>query len=356
MSNILVTGAAGFIGGSIVADFLASKSTLMQKANIFAAVRSTDQAEALTRSGVEVVQLDLSDQQAVIESVLQRNINIIIHTSSSINSELAINLITALGKQKEISGETTHFIHTSGDSAFYETSGWPHGKIKDTDDIFDLEKQSAHTFPIRKTDVDVIQVAESKGVRSFIVFPTMVFGKGTGAWNQLSVLLPVVVRASISRKSVSRFAQETTISAVHISDLTGFYERIVSKILLGENIPSGVQGYYFAQAFDVSWWEILDHLTTVLHSRGVVADAQPQIWRSHEDAAAGLDIPVEFVKILWNSNANIIGEKKKFLGWTPDYDKARLLHGMDAEVDAVLELGEAKSSLIESLHKAAAVQ
>lgn len=40
-------------------------------------------------------------------------VSIIIHTASAINSALAINLITALGKQKEATKKETHFIHVS---------------------------------------------------------------------------------------------------------------------------------------------------------------------------------------------------------------------------------------------------
>ena len=40
-------------------------------------------------------------------------VNIVIHTASSIDPALALNLVTALGKQKEASGEQTYFIHVS---------------------------------------------------------------------------------------------------------------------------------------------------------------------------------------------------------------------------------------------------
>lgn len=34
-------------------------------------------------------------------------------------------------------------------------------------------------------------------------------GKGSGEWNKLSAVLPVYVRAGISRKSVYKFAENT---------------------------------------------------------------------------------------------------------------------------------------------------
>ncbi len=49
----------------------------------------------------------------------------------------------------------------------------------------------------------------------------------------------------------------------------------------------------------------------------------------------------------------MFAENKHQLGWEPVWDKERLLTHMDEEIDAVLELGQAKSSLIASLFDAA---
>jgi len=65
-------------------------------------------------------------------------------------------------------------IQTSGESAFADTTGWPHGEKKDTGPLFETEKELADSFPIRKTDVSVIEHAKATGVTSFIVIPPMV--------------------------------------------------------------------------------------------------------------------------------------------------------------------------------------
>ena len=95
-------------------------------------------------------------------------VSIVIHTASSIEPQFALHLITALGKRKELTGQDTYLIHviihllplrfvlilnarqTSGLSAFYEKTGWPHGEFTDSGPVFDMEKQLADSFPIRK--------------------------------------------------------------------------------------------------------------------------------------------------------------------------------------------------------------
>ncbi|CRL22542.1 NAD(P)-binding domain [Penicillium camemberti] len=281
-SNILITGAAGYIGGSIVADFLARKTISTDVDRLIAAVRSEDQANSLSNLGVRVIQLDLTDEDTVVKSVLSHN---------------TLHLITALSKQGEVSGEKTYFIHTSGLGAFFENTGWPAGPFKDTDAVFDTEKELADSSPLRKK-----------------------------------------------------------VSSVHISDLTALYGRIIENILQGEPIPAGREGYYFALAHYLHLGEVLDHLAIQLKARDLISDSKTKIYLNDEAAASSLGIPVPFVRPLWNSGDNIIAEIPHKIGWRPMWNKERFLQNIDDEIQAVVEHGKAKSSLIDSLFEFAAGQ
>ncbi|OQD60496.1 hypothetical protein PENPOL_c023G10563 [Penicillium polonicum] len=338
-SNILITGAAGYIGGSILADFLARKTTSIDVDRLIAAVRSEDQADSLSNLGIRVIQLDLTDEDTVVKTVLSHNISIVIHTASSINPSLALHLITALSKQGE----------TSGLGAFFENTGWPAGPFKDTDAVFDTEKKLADSSPLRKTDVAVIEHAETRGVGCFVVVPSLVYGKGSGEWNKLSVVLPVYVNASISGQAVYKFPEDTKVSSVHISDLTALYGRIIENILQGEPLPTGREGYYFALAHYLHLGEVLDHLAIQLKARGLITDSKTKVYLNDEAAASSLGIPVPFVRPLWNSGDNIIAEIPHKIGWRPMWNKERFLQNIDDEIQAVVEHGKAKSSLIDSL-------
>lgn len=91
-------------------------------------------------------------------------------------------------------GTQTHFIHvsliardrldldrllikimqTSALSGFSQRTGWPEQEYQDTDDVFGTEKALADSFPVRKTDVAVIEHAKALGVKSYIVIPPTV--------------------------------------------------------------------------------------------------------------------------------------------------------------------------------------
>lgn len=49
------------------------------------------------------------------------------------------------------------------------------------------------------------------------------------------------------------------------------------------------------------------------------------------------------------SRENIVAENDKKIGWSPLWNRERFLERIDDEVAAVVELGKAKSSLIDSL-------
>lgn len=55
---------------------------------------------------------------------------------------------------------------------------------------------------------------------------------------------------------------------------------------------------------------------------------------------------------MYLSGQNIVDDKSR-LDWQPAWDYKRFLDNIDDEIEAVLELGKAKSSLIDSLFKAA---
>ncbi|KAF5990295.1 hypothetical protein FBULB1_122 [Fusarium bulbicola] len=349
--NILIIGAAGYIGGSIVADLL-SKHPEITKNQVFAAVRTDKQAKALSVHGINVLKLDLSDEHAVVNEISSHKISVVVHAANSIDPGLILPLINGLAKQKEATGKPTYFIHTSGLSAFYANSGWPRTINTDTDAVFQTEKEFADSYPVRKTDVTVIEHAQDQGVTPFIVVPSIVYGRGTGPWNQLSVVIPGLIRASLKLQKAYKFDENISLQAVQISDLTALYCQIIHAALNREEIPSGKEGYYFAVAHDLDMWEFQDHLAAAMKARGLVTSDKPEVYPSDEFAAEAIDVPVEFLSILYKSGGHFTATRPQSIGWKPKWNKERFLKNVDAEIGGVVELGKAKSSLVDSLFAA----
>ncbi|KAM0324637.1 hypothetical protein ACHAQA_008028 [Verticillium albo-atrum] len=276
--NILITGAAGFIGGSVLADFTSRTSGPISSSNITAVVRSEDQIPALAKLGVNVIQLDLKDEDAVTQAVLENNVDVVIHTAGAIDPRFASHFIKALGKRRQDTGHDTHYFHASVAAMFTEEAGWYAGQVNDTDPLYELEKELEKPNPVRQTSILVTERGKAEGVKTY------------------------VLATSIERKRVYRVEENGTPPAVHISDLVALYGIMATKVLQGESIPNGEQGYYLVTAHNISWWEVLDLIAKNLSARGLVDDADVHTWPSWEAAAKGLSLPLPFVKTITASS------------------------------------------------------
>ncbi|KAJ5995600.1 hypothetical protein N7481_002577 [Penicillium waksmanii] len=348
--NVLVTGASGYIGGSIVAEILSLKrGGTLGALVIHAAVRSLEQAQSLTKLDVNVFQLNLSDETAVTESLLSNDIDLVINNATCIDPQIASSLISGLQKQREATGREVFFVQTTGLSAFDENTNWPFGEVKDTDNVYGLERQSRETYVVREVDTFVIEQTKKAGVTGFLIFPPTLHGRGSGTWNQLSPQIPALIQASINHKQVYKFGESRDATLAHVSDVAKFYGQLIEAIFLGKKLPAGEDGHYFLVSHVVSWWDIMDRLAANLHERGLVTTASTKVWPSDEMAAESVGVPTRFAHSIWNSSPKVLCEKATIIGWKPVWTGESFLNSLYQEVDDFLELGLPKSSLLHSL-------
>ncbi|KAG4436916.1 hypothetical protein IFR05_007604 [Cadophora sp. M221] len=349
--NILITGAAGYIGGSILASIIARKDGLIESSNISAVVRSAEQVKALVKLGVNVIKLDFTDEASVIQAVVDNKIDLVIHTASSMDTRQASALISGLGQRRKIGGEEIYFIHTSLTTMFAAEGGWPYGEIKDTDPVYEKEKQIEKGNPVRDTNIFIVEHAKVLGVTSFIVPVPFVYGVGTGECRKQSVYLPSHIQAFIKLKAVYIWDKEGNPPAAHISDVVSLYALLAEKILKQETIPSGEKGYYFVVGHKSPWWNVMKHLSDVMFARGLVKQAATPTWPSDEMAADALGLPLAYIRAMETSSGEMIAVNGPQLGWHLEWDQDRYLGSMDEEVRAVLEMTTIKATIFDNLLK-----
>lgn len=140
--SILLTGASGYLGGSLLAQL--HRTSIPQSTKLFALARSEDQAEAVKKYGAEPLILNLKDQDSVIKSIVDAQITIVYFLVDALNSKFQIPMIKALSEVKKQTGQEVHFLHTSGAKIFSQHAGFPTDHtILDTDpELYDLQKAS----------------------------------------------------------------------------------------------------------------------------------------------------------------------------------------------------------------------
>ncbi|KAF6831620.1 nad dependent epimerase dehydratase family protein [Colletotrichum plurivorum] len=359
--NILVTGAAGYIGGSLVADFVSRKSGPISEATIFAAVRSEDQIQKLAAVGATPVLVDLADEQAVRSVVLDNKINIVIHNAGIIDPNFVPNLIKALGQRRKDDGVETYFVLSSVTTAFSQEGGWPYGQIKDSDDdLFEKERQIPGLHHARKNNVAAIELAEALGVTHFNMpiplvckyFPSaglVLNGRGTGEGRKISVNIPAMIRTSIKDKVVHKFEKDGNPPAVHILDLVSLYALLTEKILLREPVPSGRNGYHFVFSHRVRWSAVTRRLAEILHARGLVEKPEVRLWPSFDAAADALGFPRLYMEAIGTSSGDLVSVKPYRLGWQPKWDEEKFMASLEGEVRDALEFGSVQPTLFNDL-------
>ena len=163
--KILLTGATGFIGGSILDTLLASKSPALQESTITCLLRDAARASKLTSHYGDRVKLaeyeDLDDVDATIHYASQHDI--VINTTLGFHQASAVALVKGLGKRREETGRDVWMIHTSGTSNLADTpftktwtdQQYPEGREFDdaSTDVYSYEKEreKLHEYPQRTT-------------------------------------------------------------------------------------------------------------------------------------------------------------------------------------------------------------
>jgi len=161
--KILLTGATGYIGGSILDTVLASQAPALRSSSITCLLRDAKRAEKLTSHYGDRVKLaeykDLDDVDATVRYASQHDI--VINTTLGFHQASAVALVKGLGKRREETGRDVWMIHTSGTSNLADTpftKTWVEKEEgREFDDAstdvygYEKERERAHEYPQRTT-------------------------------------------------------------------------------------------------------------------------------------------------------------------------------------------------------------
>ncbi|RYC61902.1 hypothetical protein CHU98_g4303 [Xylaria longipes] len=342
--NILITGGSGYLGGSLLARW--KEANLPAYNKLFALVRTPKQAEAVKQYGAEPLIFDAYDEGEVRAAVVDNNITIVYHLIAPWPHVSQSHFIKAMAEVKKNTGRDVHFLHTSGAKIFSSHAGAPTDKpLLDSDpNLYEIQKGQKSPIPLMQEAVGVnnfvIEEAEKYGIRSYVFVPCIVYGKGEGFDNKISIQTVAIVRAAEAVKRVYRVdTGRPTWPVCHVRDNTNLYLDLLRKILTGENPGYGKNGYYLASPGSVAWDDLYAAMALALAKRNVIADdtvvsANDQ---NLEAMGQGLGCPGALVSLMLGGNCTFTADRgSKELGWKPLYKPEHILEDADAEVELIL--------------------
>ena len=283
--NIFITGASGFIGGSIAAGFVRAGH------HVRGLIRNPEHAAELKRLGIEPVVGALDDRALLIAEA--RAADAVVNAASSDHRAAVEALIEGLA------GSGKPFLHTSGSSIVGDASGGEAGAAA----IFHedaLPEPTADKAARVGIDRLVLEAAQ-QNIRSAVLCNTLIYGHGAVA-GSASVQLPRLVRQAQKSGVVRHVGSGGNIwSNVHIDDVVDLYRLALEKT------PAGT--FYFVESGEASFRDMSAAIARAMKLGPAqdwpLADAE-QEW-GYEMANYGL-----------GSNSRVRGERsRKLLEWQP---------------------------------------
>lgn len=283
--NIFLTGATGYIGGTLARRLLGDGHRLR------GLVRDAEKARHLAAMGVEPVIGGLDD--AAILKAEARRADGVINTASSDHRGAVEALVEALA------GSGRPLLHTSGSSIVADEA---HGDLA-SEKIYDEETPFVPVAGKRARVAidDLVRGVALRGVRSAIVCPAMIYGNGLGLARD-SVQIPKL--AALARKTgvVRHVGRGLNIwSNVHVEDVADVFRLALAKA------PAGA--FYFVENGEASYRDVCMAIATRL---GMGA---PQPWSLDE---AAKELGESGAAYSYGSNSRVRGRRTRAeLGWNP---------------------------------------
>ncbi|OTA58351.1 NAD dependent epimerase/dehydratase family protein [Hypoxylon sp. EC38] len=351
--KILLTGATGYIGGTVLTYLLNSSSPALKATTISCLVRGADRATKLTAAyGSRVNPIlykDLDDIDATVAAASQHDI--VVSTTNGFHAASAQALIRGLAQRRAKTGRDVWMIHTSGTSNLGDrpiSKKWVEPERREfddaKDDIYGYEKEreeKERPYAQRTTELGVVDTGLELGVKTLVIMSPTIFGFGTGLFNKLSIQLPTLVRAFLrNKRAVVLDDGKRMWDHVHVEDLAELYLLIVKRILEqgGEGLPTGKKGIIFSSNGRHSWLEVSQGIADACYEEGQLADRQVQSVGIQEMAKLSV-WEEDIAELSVGSDSKTIPSVARSLGWKPTRGDEAWKREFRDVVKAVLEQG-----------------
>lgn len=282
--KLFVTGASGFIGGSI--------ATRMAEAghSVRGLVRDPAKLDRVRQTGIEPVPGTLADAALLAREA--QAADAVINAASSDDRQAIETLVAALA------GSGKALIHTSGTSIVAdEAMGEPSDRTFDEDTPFTPAADKAARVALDRF------VLAAPGVRSIVLCNSLIYGTGLGAEPE-SAQLPRLAALARETGVARHIGRGLNIwSTVHIADVAELY------LLALDRAPAG--SFCFVENGEASFRAMVGAIARRL---GL---GPPQAW---DAAAAVARLGRQTAVFSLGSNSRVRARRARALGWAPRHE------------------------------------
>ncbi|TFK40452.1 hypothetical protein BDQ12DRAFT_711156 [Crucibulum laeve] len=331
--NIFITGATGYVGGSVVARLL--KHPKFATFKVTALVRSVEKAEKLKTLGVETILGSYDDLEVLKKAASEADVVFAIADSDNVAAAQAI--ADGLKKRHADTGKVPTLIHTSGTANIADNALGMHSDHKVYSDL-DVEAIEAlpPTQLHRTVDLLVLNADKEGYLKSYIITPGTVFGTPSGPLvdlgiqNTHSIQFPYFIRAAIDRKQGGYIGAGKNVWCAADVDETADVYIVLFNAILGNPASAGHgrDGWYFVESCEYTAIDVAKRISEDLVELGVGTNPAPSAFSPEENTKYfGNFWPV----LATNSRAK--ADRARALGWKPVKGTNDLLDTLKAEIE-----------------------
>ncbi|CAL1702856.1 unnamed protein product [Somion occarium] len=321
---ILVLGATGYIGGSVLARLLAHSDR--DEFDITALVRSPRNAARLDSFGITTV-IGTLEEAGKLE-VLASQAHVVFSMADAKNLRAIQAILRGLRKRREDTGDLPLLIHNP-------------------EQIEALPSSQPH----RQVDMAIVEADQRGYLRSYIILPSSVYGIVSGplvnarVQNPYARLMPHFIRCALDRGQVGMVGNGvSTWNNVEIGELTDLYMILLETLLAEpEKAGHGSEGYYFAENGEHTWCELSRAIGVALRQLGISKNIEPTSLNEEEVAKYGGTLEGGYAL---GTNARCRANRARALGWRPTKTTNDMLDSLKAQSQALIMEQQAKQQMM----------
>lgn len=361
MSKVLLVGATGFVGGTVLHHLLSSERPTLRPLVITLLVRSPTCAEKLIAtygSRINIIHWPGGLSNASFIADTAANFDVVLNVGTGFVPEGAAAFVEGLARRIGNEGNRAPWmINISGctnladrpltQKAMRRT--WSDRDALSRQANFKLLKEidAKDPYPQRTAELRVLETAVATGVHAVSVNPGVVFGEGKGLFNNHSHVVPRFTKYVLQHGYGFKLTETANFDYVHVDDLSELFLVILDAVLGRADqgvgfVPTGKQGIVFAQVGRNLITEMMDMCLSAAFAEGVLPREdtpkgkeirQVGLQEIADETMSGLVEVAERSLAGWKAMDAVVA--KTLLGWKPRYGEEAWREEFTKELHAV---------------------
>lgn len=333
-THIFITGATGYIGGSVLSALLSH--TKAKSFHITVLIRSPEKVVPFNNVGVVAVVGSNQDLEKLTEHA--RGSDVVFACADADDLPAAKAILLGLKKRYDETNKVPILIHTSGTGVLIDNAAGNYATDKIYSDLdIPMIESLPKTQPHREVDIEVVAADQKGYVRTYIVLPSTIYGIANtllvrlGIQNPYSKQIPRLIKASIDRKQGGVVGKGLNLwPNVHISDTATLYTTIFDAAVKGSSgAGHGREGFYFGANGEHRVGKISEIIAELLYEMKLGESPEPTVFTEEE-------LQKYFGGPNLGSNSRVRAERATLIGWNPVHTIDSLWASLKPETEAVV--------------------